>query len=157
MWAVIPLENIQLGHSEQQKKGKAMRRVILVLTVGALLIALTATVALAATRHGTSGHDVLTGTQNADQMYGHAGDDIISGLRGNDLMYGGSGEDALWGSYGDDNLYGRTGADDLHGMGGNDYLSAKDGQRDLVDCGSGRDWYNADSFDVVRNCEVPAV
>ena len=40
---------------------------------------------------------------------------------------------------------------------GNDYLSARDGRRDLVDCGSGRDyWYNADSFDVVRNCEVPA-
>ena len=133
-----------------------MRRVILAIAVGALLIALTATVALAATRHGTGGHDVLMGTNGADQMYGYAGDDIISGLRGNDLMYGGSGEDALWGSYGDDNLYGRTGADDLHGMGGNDYLSANDGKRDLVDCGPGRDWYNVDFFDVVRNCEVPA-
>ena len=32
----------------------------------------------------------------------------------------------------------------------------REGQRDLVDCGSGRDWYNADFFDVIRNCEVPA-
>ncbi len=134
-----------------------MRRVIVGFTVGALLLALAATVALAATRYGTAGHDVLMGTNSDDQMYGYAGDDIISGLSGNDLMYGGWGEDALWGSYGDDNLYGRSGADDLHGMGGNDYLSAKDGTRDLVDCGPGRDWYNTDSADVVRNCEVPAL
>jgi Ca2+-binding RTX toxin-like protein len=142
---------------QQIEKGKMMRRVTLALTVGALLLALTATVALGATRYGTDGHDVLMGTHSADKMYGYAGDDIISGLSGNDLMYGGWGEDALWGSYGDDNLYGRSGADDLHGMGGNDYLSAKDGKRDLVDCGSGRDWYNADFFDVVRNCEVSAL
>jgi Ca2+-binding RTX toxin-like protein len=134
-----------------------MRRVTLALAVGALLFALTATVALAATRYGTAGHDVLMGTNSADQMYGYAGDDIISGLSGNDLMYGGWGEDALWGSYGDDNLYGRSGADDLHGIEGNDYLSAKDGKRDFVDCGPGWDWYNTDFFDVLRNCEVPAL
>ncbi len=123
---------------------------------GAWLLALTASVALAATRNGTDGHDVLFGTPRADQMYGFGGDDIISGFEGNDLMYGGSGDDALWGSYGDDNLYGRYGADDLHGMGGDDYLSANDGKRDIVDCGSGRAFFNTDSFDVVRNCEVPA-
>src|SRR5918997_1827879 len=116
-----------------------MRRIILVLTVGVLLLALTSTVALAATRYGTDGHDVLFGTHSADEMYGFGGDDIISGLKGNDLMYG------------------RYGADDLHGMGGNDYISANDGKQDLVDCGPGRDWFNTDSFDVVSNCEVPAL
>jgi Ca2+-binding RTX toxin-like protein len=142
---------------QQIEKGKMVRRVTLALSLGALLIALAATVALAATRYGTDGHDVLRGTDDADQMYGYTGDDIISGLSGNDMMYGGWGDDALWGSYGEDNLYGRSGADDLHGMGGNDYLSARDGKRDLVDCGSGKDWYNIDFFDVVRNCEVPTL
>jgi hypothetical protein len=42
-------------------------------------------------------------------------------------------------------------------MGGNDYLSANDGKRDLVDCGPGKDRFNTDSSDVVRNCEVPAL
>ena len=134
-----------------------MRRLSLVLTVGVLLLALTSKVALAATRYGTDGHDVLFGSHNADHVYGFGGDDIISGLRGTDQMYGGPGEDALWGSYGNDNLYGRSGADELHGMGGNDYISANDGKRDLVDCGPGRDWFNTDSFDVIRNCEVPAL
>jgi Ca2+-binding RTX toxin-like protein len=66
-----------------------MKRIILVLTVGVLLLALTSTVALAATRYGTDGHDVLFGSYSADQMYSFGGDDIISGLRGNDLIYGG--------------------------------------------------------------------
>jgi Ca2+-binding RTX toxin-like protein len=134
-----------------------IRQMILVLLVGALLLTLASTAALAAARYGTDGHDVLFGTHSADQIYGYGGDDIISGLRGSDLIYGGRGEDALWGSYGADNLYGRSGTDDLHGMGGDDYISAKDGRRELVDCGPGRDWFNTDSFDVVRNCEVPAI
>ncbi len=89
-----------------------MRPMILVLMVGALLLAFASTVALAAARYGTDGHDVLFGTHSADEIYGHGGDD---------------------------------------------YISAKDGRRDLVDCGPGRDWFNTDSFDVVRNCEVPAI
>jgi len=47
-----------------------MRRIILVLTDGVLLLALTSTVALAATRYGTDGHDVLFGSHSTDQIYG---------------------------------------------------------------------------------------
>jgi Ca2+-binding RTX toxin-like protein len=96
------------------------------------------------------------GTPRAGTMYGFGSDDIIFGLKGDDRMYGDSGDDVLWGSYDDDKLYGRFGADDLYGMGGDDYLSANDGKRDLVNCGSGRNWFNTDSFDVGRKCKVRA-
>lgn len=81
-----------------------MKRVVLVLTVGALVLALTATVAMAATRHGTNGDDLMYGTNNADQMYGYGGNDLMYGLAGNDLMYGGSGDDYVYGRDGNDNL-----------------------------------------------------
>jgi Ca2+-binding RTX toxin-like protein len=138
-------------------KGKRMRRTMMILAVGALLLTLTASVALAATRYGTSGNDVLSGTGYTDQMYGYAGDDLMYGLQGNDLMYGGRGVDTLYGRDGADNLYGGSGGDGLYGEAGNDYLNAADGQKDYVDCGSGRDSYTTDSVDVVRNCEVPAI
>ena len=64
-----------------------MRRAILVLTVGALLLALTATVAMAATLYGTNGDDLMYGTKNADQMYAKGGDDLMYGLEGKELMY----------------------------------------------------------------------
>ena len=39
-----------------------MRRTVMILAMGARLLALAASVALAATRYGTSGDDVLSGT-----------------------------------------------------------------------------------------------
>ena len=134
-----------------------MRRMVMILAAGALLLTLTASIALAATRYGTGGNDVLTGTAYADQMHGYAGDDLMYGLQGDDLMYGGRGVDAVYGRDGDDNLYGRSGHDRLHGEAGNDYVNAADGQKDYVDCGPGRDSFTTDSVDVVRNCEVPAL
>ena len=46
-----------------------MRRGVLVLTVGALLLARTASVAHAATRYGTIGDDLMYDTNGADQMH----------------------------------------------------------------------------------------
>ena len=81
-----------------------MKRVILVLTVGALLLALTATVAIAKTVVGSNGHDELLGTPRADQMYGKGGDDVVRGGKGNDLIYVGYGDDWVTGDEGEDNL-----------------------------------------------------
>ena len=134
-----------------------MRRVILIFTVGTLLLALTATVAMAATLVGTNGDDWFFGPRHDDQMYGKGGDDIMQGMEGNDLMYGGYGNDYFSGDYGDDNLYDRHGSDYLYGNDGQDYINAKDGNRDHVNCGSGRDSFTADAVDVVRNCESPAL
>ena len=134
-----------------------MRRVIAVLAAGALLLTLTATLALAETFVGTDGHDELMGTPRADKMYGKGGDDVVQGARGNDLIYGGYGDDWVTGDEGDDNLYDRHGSDYVFGNEGNDYINTQDGKRDHVNCGSGRDSFTADSVDVVRNCEVPAL
>ena len=134
-----------------------MRRVIMVLTVGALLLALTATVALAATLVGTNGHDELMGTPRADKIYGKGGEDNMYGAPGKDLMYGGYGDDYMHGDDGDDNLYDRHGSGYVYGDEGNDYINTKDGKRDHVNCGPGRDSFTTDSVDIVRNCEVPAI
>ena len=142
------------GNSE---KGKTMRRAILVLTVGALLLALTATVALAATRYGTNGDDLMYGTNNADRMYGYGGDDLMYGLASNDLMYGSYGDDFVYGRDGNDSLYGRYGYDEISGGNDNDYINTKDGKRDRVWCGPGRDSFTVDKVDVVSDCEVPAI
>ena len=134
-----------------------MKRVVLVPTVGALLLTLTASVALAATRYGTNGDDWFFGTRHADQMYGKGGDDIMQGMEGNDLMYGGYGDDYFSGDYGDDNIYDRHGSDYLCGNDGNDYINTKDGKRNHVNCGAGRHSFTTDSIDVVRNCESTAL
>ena len=134
-----------------------MKRVIMVLTVGALLLALTATVALAATRYGTNGDDLMYGTNGADRMYGRGGSDLMYGLAGNDLMYGGYGNDYVYGRDGNDSLYGRYGYDEISGGKGSDYIDTKDGKRDRVWCGPGRDSFTVDKLDVVSDCEVPAI
>lgn len=46
-----------------------------------------------ATINGTAGNDVLTGTNDADEVFGLAGDDIIDGGFGADRLYGGEGAD----------------------------------------------------------------
>ena len=140
---------------KRERKDK-MKRVVLVLTEGALFLALTAPAALAATVVGTNGHDELLGSPRADKMYGKGGEDVVQGGRGNDLISGGYGDDWVTGDEGDDNLYDRHGSDYVYGNGGNDYINTKDGKRDHVNCGSGRDSFTTDRIDVVRNCEVPA-
>jgi Ca2+-binding RTX toxin-like protein len=134
-----------------------MKRAVLVLPAGALLLALTTTTALAAIFVGTNGHDELLGTLRADKMYGKGGDDAVQGRRGEDLIYGGYGDDWETGDEGDDNLYDRHGSDYVYGNEGDDYINTKDGKRDHVNCGSGRDTFTTDGIDVVRRCEVPAI
>ncbi len=142
---------------ESGKGQKKMKRMIMALELGALLLALTASVALAATRYGTNGDDLMYGTNGADQMYGRGGSDLMYGLAGDDLMYGGYGNDFVYGRDGDDNLYGRYGYDEISGGNGDDYINVKDGRRDRVWCGPGRDSFTVDSVDEVSGCEVPAI
>lgn len=51
----------------------------------------------------SSGDDVLTGTETADNLNAKTGDDLVAGVGGNDLLQGGSG--------GDDKLVGGAGID----------------------------------------------
>jgi Ca2+-binding RTX toxin-like protein len=115
---------------ESGKGRKKMKRIIMALAPGALLLALTATVAQAATRYGTNGDD---------------------------LMYGGYGNDFVYGRDEDDNLYGRYGYDEMSDGNGDDYINVKGGKRDRVWCSPGRDSFTSYEIYVVRDCEVPAI
>ncbi len=83
-----------------------MRRTVLLLTVMGLTLVLSATIAVAAVRVGTSGADRLTGTDGADQINGKGGDDRTNGKLGNDTYYyaNGWGVDRLIDSGGTDTL-----------------------------------------------------
>jgi Ca2+-binding RTX toxin-like protein len=113
------------------KWGKRMKRAGLVVAVGALLLMLSAAVATAVVRSGTSGKDVLYGTAYADRIYGYAGGDEIYGGRGNDRLLGGPGNDRIFGDIGIDRLYGGSGDDFISVVGGR--------SKDYVDCGPGFD------------------
>ena len=73
----------------------------------------------------TAGNEVITGFDNADEIFGLAGDDIINGGGGNDLIFGGEGADILNGDDGNDDFrYGGTEAlgDTIDGGAGSDDL-----------------------------------
>jgi hypothetical protein len=108
-----------------------MKRAGSVVAVGALLLMLSAAVATAVVRSGTSGKDVLYGTAYADRIYGYAGGDEIYGGRGNDRLLGGPGNDRIFGDIGIDRLYGGSGDDFISVIGGR--------SEDYVDCGAGFD------------------
>ena len=112
-----------------------MRRVSLLLAAAALLLALSAGVALAQNFIGTSGPDVLVGTNTADfidgkggddDLYGEDGRDTILGRGGNDLILGGRGPDRLTGGYGNDTIYGGGGNDAVNGGPGDDTIIVGD-------------------------------
>ena len=66
-----------------------MRRSILLLTVLAATLALASGVALAVTRQGGPGNDVVLGTNGPDDLGGGFGSDTIIGFGGKDVMWGG--------------------------------------------------------------------
>ena len=63
--------------------------------------------------NGTSGNDVIVGSDNADTINGNGGDDVICGRGGPDTIHGNSGNDRV---------FGESGVDDLFGDAGNDYI-----------------------------------
>jgi len=147
-----------------------MRRATLLTLAMALLLALTAGVAVARDFNGTGRDDVIRGTESADnisgnggsdRLYGNGGGDTLLGGFGNDpALKGGEGNDTLNGNLGNDRLYGGPGNDTLNGgqgrdllegQGGNDRIFASgDSTRDQVKCGSGDDDFTrVDLNDVV--------
>lgn len=116
-----------------------MRRTTMIVLIAALMVALTAGVAVAASVtcggpgdtnpapvacQGTPNNDVITGTGNAD---------IIDALAGKDVVKAKNGDDDVNGQGNDDTLFGHKGCDTLNGGGGQDKLDAKNGD----DCPSG--------------------
>ena len=96
---------------------------------------------------GTSGDDIIVGTNGADTIYGYGGDDIICGGNQDDTIYGGDGNDTIYGGNGEDEIYGGEGNDTIYGGNGKDDLSGDDGAdtiyggngSDTIDGGNGND------------------
>ena len=76
----------------------------------------------AATQVGTTGDDVLIGTDKRDVIKARGGDDVVRGLRKGDVVCGGGGRDTLRGNAGGDKLKGGRGRDTLRGGRGSDLL-----------------------------------
>lgn len=93
---------------------------------------------------GTSGDDILVGTEGREEIRGGRGNDTISGLgdhdrlrggRGNDIMDGGDGNDRLRGDHGDDMVTGGAGRDRFifNLQGGNDIVTDYTDESDRLD------------------------
>ncbi len=104
-----------------------------------------ATVGVALT--GTSGDDVIVGSNfndiingngGNDIICGRGGDDIIDGGAGNDIIYGDNGNDTISGGIDNDLLFGDAGLDAVNGDAGADILSGGLGV-DTLNGGTGGD------------------
>ena len=126
---------------------------------------------------GTSGDDILLGSECADRITGRGGDDVIDARGGNDIVVTGNGDDHIvggagndqidagggndivFGGAGDDVIHGGAGHDSLHGGDGNDTIYGGDGNdvitggagSDRVFGGEGSDWIIATS-DAADDC-----
>lgn len=68
--------------------------------------------------YGGAGHDVISGTNQADLLIGGPGDDVISGLAGNDRIEGGAGSDLIDGGAGADVIFTGPAGIGPHGLTG---------------------------------------
>lgn len=104
---------------------------------------------------GTSGDDVIKGSNIGEIIRGLTGDDTINAANGDDDVCGGGGNDKINGGNGNDRLMGDTplckdegqpGSDRINGGPGDDILAhgfawetESDGFKDFLDCGPGDD------------------
>ncbi len=97
----------------------------------ALMVAMFATAAYAATIVGTDGNDDLPETAGNDQIYGFRGVDTLDATAyDNDIdkLYGGRGPDTLYADDGDgfDELYGGRGYDICYGDPGDIFVNCQE-------------------------------
>lgn len=96
---------------------------------------------------GFLGADSLNGGDGDDYLDGGDDDDTLAGGAGGDRLLGGNGADTLDGDAGDDFLEGGDGGDTVRGGLGNDYiLATRDGWADLLQGGDGNDIIETDDF-----------
>jgi Ca2+-binding RTX toxin-like protein len=108
---------------------------MLLLATMALTLLVASGVALAVTRIGTNGNDILRGTNGGDILVGRSGNDELFSLAGEDTLLGGPGKDVVWGGRivgpccddndfagGDKNVAGGPGNDDVNGGRGSDNI-----------------------------------
>jgi hypothetical protein len=114
--------------------------------------------------YGTNGTDVIVGGRGADQIHGLGGDDFICGEGGRDILTGGSGDDelsgggvgdAMFGGSGDDFLNGGDKADQLRGGSGDDELQGDALRNDPNDTCDGGDGIDTARLDCESMSNVP--
>jgi hypothetical protein len=134
-----------------------MKRIVLVLTVGAMLLVQAAGMALAAPYSGTPGEDgvatakTYNGTAADNILRADKGDNYMYGRGGDDRMYGNGGNDKMFGGPGNDKMFGGPGSDRISGGAGNDRIVvAGDQAKDQVYCGTGYDTVVANRGDIIE-------
>jgi Ca2+-binding RTX toxin-like protein len=127
-----------------------------VLSVAALAVSVFATVAVAQPFIGTTGDDVITGTDGRDSITGGLGNDTLNGLGRRDFIFGGRGKDTIDAGDGNDLVFAGNNDDTVNGGLGNDRIFAQRGV-DNVNGGPGNDdlWALARA-DVTRQPGEPA-
>ena len=106
------------------------KRMAIMVTIVALMVAMFATAAYAATIHGTNANDALYETPQYDQMYGRGGNDFLDAVvysGDTDKLYGGRGSDEVNASDGDtsDRLDGGKGIDSCYGDAGDTFVGCE--------------------------------
>lgn len=94
---------------------------------------------LPATCVGTSGADLILGTDEGDVIVAGDGNDVVHGDAEDDTICGGPGNDSLMGARGEDRLFGGPGNDWLFGAPGGDELNGGEGDHDVLWGGPGFD------------------
>jgi Ca2+-binding RTX toxin-like protein len=100
--------------------------------------------------NGSPGHDVINGSNRVDAIFARGGPDLVDAGPGDDVVSSRDGGDTVQnGARNDrDRLFGNRGPDFVNGVDGDN--------RDTVDCGAGKDFFDADPGDkVLDNCETP--
>lgn len=95
-----------------------------------------------ATCVGTSGPDLILGSDKDDVIVAGGGNDVVHGDAGDDIICGGPGNDSLMGARGIDRLFGGPGDDWLFGAPGDDELNGGEGDHDVLWGGPGFDKLN---------------
>ncbi len=134
-----------------------MRRLVMLVVSGALMVALAATAAFAQT--GTNTSETIYGTYGGDTLSGRGGHDLLVGEAGSDLIDGGEGNDYLVAAYGywQAAPFAPASFDNILAGPGHDIIDSADlaGAPDNVVCGSGFDVVYAGVEDNVHdNCEI---
>ncbi|MEX0301069.1 MAG: calcium-binding protein, partial [Leisingera sp.] len=94
---------------------------------------------------GTSGSEILNGTNSSDLIKGFGGDDTLNGSGGKDTLVGGDGDDQLNGDGGHDILRGGSGDNFFSGGAGDDTYQLT-GRYDVVETGLGDDLIDLSNF-----------
>jgi Tol biopolymer transport system component len=105
---------------------------------------------------GTTGNDVILGTDGSEEIKAGKGNDRVCAGDGDDTVKGAAGKDKVKGGGGADDIKGAADPDNLEGNGGKDQLDGG-GDDDKLNGGGGKDRCDgAAGVDKLKGCEVDA-